>query len=243
VNHAGFPQESPACVLPQFVTRATVPFAQGFKGREGVMRGVAVALPLSIVGLLILNSVAWAGGDSDRPGEMCGRDERGHSGFNGPPGPRWDRRGRDRGDWGEKFARDKGDGDRIEREKIRREVEEEANAIIEEGMRKADAKMQEAIALKRNTEALQAYLSEETAKAKKVQEDAAQHQHDADEKARQADEAKKAADAAKKASDDQVTLLKADRERQETRLMELLAHDPCGAQTTQGGTAGGAGTH
>jgi hypothetical protein len=207
------------------------------------MRGVAVALPLSIVGLLILNSVAWAGGDSDRPGEMCGRDERGHSGFNGPPGPRWDRRGRDRGDWGEKFARDKGDGDRIEREKIRREVEEEANAIIEEGMRKADAKMQEAIALKRNTEALQAYLSEETAKAKKVQEDAAQHQHDADEKARQADEAKKAADAAKKASDDQVTLLKADRERQETRLVELLAHDPCGAQTTQGGTAGGAGTH
>jgi hypothetical protein len=207
------------------------------------MRGVAVALPSSIVGVLILSSVAWACGDADRPGEMCGRDDRDPSGFNGPPGSRWDRPGRDKGDWGERFARDKGDRDRIEREKIRREVEEEANAIIEEGMRKADAKMQEAIALKRNTEALQAYLSEETAKAKKVQEDAAQHQHDADEKARQADEAKKAADAAKKASDDQVTLLKADRERQERRLVELLAHDPCGAQTAQGGTAGGAGTH
>jgi hypothetical protein len=207
------------------------------------MRGVAVALPSSIVGVLILSSVAWACGDSGRPGEMCGRDERGPSGFNGPPGSRWDRPGRDRGDWGERYARDKGDRDRIEREKIRREVEEEANAIIEEGMRKADAKMQEAIALKRNTEALQAYLSEETAKAKKAQEDAAQHQRDADEKARQAEEAKKAADAAKIAADDQLTLLKADRERQERRLVELLAHDPCGAQTTQGGTAGGAGTH
>jgi hypothetical protein len=99
-------------------------------------------------------------------------------------------------------------------------------------MRKADAKMREAIALKRNTETLQAYLSEEIARAKKAQEGAAQHQHDADEKAKQADEAKRAAD-------DQLKLLKADRERHEARLIEILAHDPCGAPAA----AGGAGNH
>jgi hypothetical protein len=98
-------------------------------------------------------------------------------------------------------------------------------------MRKADEKMREAIALRRNTETLQAYLSEEVAKAKKAQEEAAQRQRDADEKAKQADEAKRAAD-------DQVKLLKADRERHEVRLVELLAHDPCGS-----GAAGGAATH
>jgi hypothetical protein len=141
--------------------------------------------------------------------------------MSGPPGPRSDRSGRGTGEWAERFARDKGERERFEKEKIRREVEEEANAIIVEGMRRADEKMREAIALKRNTETLQAYLSEEVAKAKKAQEDAAQRQHDADEKAKQADEAKRAAD-------EQARLLKADRERHEARLVELLALDPCG---------------
>jgi hypothetical protein len=185
------------------------------------MRGVTLALPLSIVGVLIFSSIAWACGDFDRPGDVCGRDNRGPPGMSGPPGPRWDRSGRDTGEWAERFARNKGERDRIEKEKIRREVEEEANAIIVEGMRRADEKMREAIALKRNTETLQAYLSEEVAKAKKAQEDAAQRQHDADEKAKQADEAKRAAD-------EQARLLKADRERHEARLVELLALDPCG---------------
>jgi hypothetical protein len=103
-------------------------------------------------------------------------------------------------------------------------------------MRKADAKMREAIALKRNTETLQAYLSEEIAKAKKAQDDAAQHQHDADDKAKQADEAKKR-------YDDQMNLVKADRERHEARLIEILAHDPCGGGTTSPPAAGGASTH
>jgi hypothetical protein len=204
-------RKAPARVLPQWVARATVPVV-GFRGWESVMRGVAAALPLSIVGVLILSSAAWACGD--RPGDMCGRDQRGSPEF------KWDRPGRDRSGW-EWFARVRAERDRIRREEIRREVEEESNAIIEEGMRKADAKMREAIALKRNTETLQAYLSEEIARAKKTQEEAAQHQHDADEKAKQADEAKRAAD-------DQLKLLKADRERHEARLIEILAHDPCG---------------
>ncbi len=185
------------------------------------MRGVMAALALSIVGLLILSSAAWACGDADRPGEMCGRDGRGPPEFSGSPGSRWVRPGRDRGDCGERFGRDSADRDRVARDKIRQEAEEEANAIIEEGMRRAEAKMQEAIALKRNTETLQAYLSEETAKAKKAQDDAAQHQRDADDKAKQADESKKR-------YDEQIALMKADRERQEKRLVELLAHDPCG---------------
>ncbi|HTV27954.1 MAG TPA: hypothetical protein VMF32_09250 [Xanthobacteraceae bacterium] len=201
------------------------------------MRGVA-ALPLSIVGVLIFSSMAWAGGDVDRPGGVCGRDNRGPPGMSGPSGPRWDRPGRDTGEWGERFGRDKGERDRVEKENIRREVEEEANAIIAEGMRKADEKMREAIALKRNTEALQAYLSEEIAKAKKAQEDAAQHQHDADEKGKQADDRAKQADEAKRVADEQAKLLKADRERHEARLVELLAQDPCGGgRRAEGGPA------
>ena len=105
-------------------------------------------------------------------------------------------------------------------------------------MRKADEKMREAIALKRNTEALQAYLSEEIAKAKKAQEDAVQHQHDADEKGKQADDRAKQADEAKRVADEQAKLLKADRERHEARLVELLAQDPCGGgRRAEGGPA------
>jgi hypothetical protein len=201
------------------------------------MRGVA-ALPLSIVGVLIFSPMAWACGDFDRPGDVCGRDNHGPPGMSSPPRPRWDRPGRSTGEWAERFARDKSEKDRIERDKIRREVEEEANAIIAEGMRKADEKMREAIALERNTQTLQAYLSEEVAKAKKAQEDAAQHQREADDRAKQADDRAKQADEAKKAADEQARLLRADRERHEARLVELLAQDPCGgSRRAEGGPA------
>jgi hypothetical protein len=224
---AVFHKKALARVLPQSVAHATVSVCGVSEVREGVMRGVA-ALPMSVVGVLIFTSIAWACGDFDRPGDACGRDHRGPPGISGPPGPRFDRPGKDPGEWAERFARDKGERDRVEKDKIRREVEEEANAIIEEGMRKADEKMREAIALRRNTETLQAYLSEEVAKAKKAQEDAAQHQREADDRAKQADDRTKQADEAKRGADEQARLLKADRDRQEARLVELLALDPCG---------------
>jgi hypothetical protein len=196
------------------------------------MRCVAVALPLSIVGVLILSSVAWACSDSERPGEMCGRDERGPPGFSGPPGSRWDRPGRDRVEWGrpnrEKIER----AEREDFEAKRREIQEWA----EKEARKAEAKMEEAIALKRNTETLQAYMSEEVSKAKKAQEDAAQHQHDADEKAKQADDAKKRYEGV-------IAQFKADREHYKQRFIEILAHDPCGQTPSAPPAAGGAGTH
>ena len=87
--------------------------------------------------------------------------------------------------------------------------------------------MQEAIALKRNTETLQEYLSTKIAEEKNLTEAAIKREHEAAERSKEADEAKRAAD-------DQVKLLKADRERQEKRLVELLAHDPCGAKRREG---------
>jgi hypothetical protein len=198
------------------------------------MRCVAVALPLSIVGVLILNSVAWACGDSERPGEMCGRDERGHPAFGGPPGSRWDRPGRDRGQWGrpdrEKTERSESEDFEAKRREIQDWAEKEA--------RKADAKMQEAIALKRNAETLQDYLSTKIAEEKNLTEVAIKREREAADRIKEAADKMKEAEAAKKAVDDQVKLLKADRERQESRFVELLAHDPCGAPA-----AGGAGTH
>jgi len=87
--------------------------------------------------------------------------------------------------------------------------------------------------LRKSAEAVQEYLAEQIVKAKKAEDDAAQHQREADDKAKQADDAKRAAD-------EQVRLLRSDRERHEARLVELLAQDPCG-----GGRRGegGAGTH
>ena len=61
-------------------------------------------------------------------------------------------------------------------------------------MRKADAKMQEAIALKRNTETLQEYLSTKIAEEKNLTEAAIKREHEAADKIKEADEAKKAAD-------------------------------------------------
>jgi hypothetical protein len=194
------------------------------------MRGVLAALPLSIVVGLILSSMASACSESDRPGDMCGRAERGSPGF------RWDKPGREKGE-GEKLIREK-----IEREKAEREDFESKRREIENWAEKeawkADAKMQEAIALQRNTETLQEYLSTKIADEKNLTEAAIKREHEAADKIKEADEAKRAAD-------DQLKLFKADRERQEKRLVELLAHDPCGAQAAQGGasgTAGGAGT-
>jgi hypothetical protein len=190
------------------------------------MRGVMAALPLSIVSVLTLSSVAWACGDFDRPGEMCGRDE------HGPPRSKWDGPGKDRGEW-ERLAREKIERAKAEREDFeskRREIEDWA----EKEARKADAKMQEAIALKRNAETLQEYLSTKIAEEKNLTDAAIKREHEAADKIKQADDAKKAAD-------DQLKLLKADRERQERRLVELLAHDPCSAQAIQGGTLGAAG--
>jgi len=192
------------------------------------MRGVLAALPLGIVGVLTLSPMAWACGDFDKPGDICGREER------APPGFRSDRPGRNRVEW-DKFGREKAEREKIEREKVRQEVEEEANAIIEEAMRKADAKMRDAIALKRNTETLQEYLSTKIAEEKSLTEAAIKREHEAADRIKEADDAKRAAD-------DQLKLLKADRERQEKRLVELLAHDPCAAQAAQGG-ASGAGGH
>jgi hypothetical protein len=42
-------------------------------------------------------------------------------------------------------------------------------------------------------------------------------------------------DDAKKAADEQVRLVKADRERHEARFVELLAQDPCGGRRAEGG--------
>ena len=92
------------------------------------MRGVAVALPLSIVGILNLGSAAWACGDFDRPGDLCGRDER------GPPGFRWNRPGRDKGE-GERFIREK-----TERERATGKILTVSGAKLKIGQRKRRGK-------------------------------------------------------------------------------------------------------
>jgi hypothetical protein len=185
------------------------------------MRGVTVVLPLSIVGLVFLSSTVWSCEARHRWHPMCGHDERFAPGHREEP----------------RIERERNEGDLAGRDRIqqridqavalaRREIEEAARAKIEQETKAAAE-------LKKSAEALQEYLAEQIVKAKKAQEDAAQHQRDADDKAKQADEAKKAAD-------DQVRLLKADRERHEARLVELLAVDPCGGGRR---AEAGAGTH
>ena len=176
------------------------------------MRGVSVALPLSIVGLMALSSTGWACETHHRWRPMCGHEERvvpRHRGEEIRPSIERERRE------GEGIARDRIQ-ERIDQAvaRARREIEDAARVRIEQEMKTAAD-------LKKSGEALQEYLAEQIVKAKKAQEDAAQHQREADDKTKQADEAKKAAD-------EQVRLLKADRERHEARLVELLAQDPCG---------------
>jgi hypothetical protein len=189
------------------------------------MRSVAVALPLSIVGVLILSSAAWACGD--RPGDMCGRDER------GPPGFKGDRPGRDRGEW-EGLVRERIERARAEREDFeskRREIEDWA----EKEARRSEAKMHEAIALQRNAETLQEYLSIKIAEEKNLTDAAIKREHEAADKIKEIEDSKKR-------YDEQINLVKADRDRYEKRFIEILAHDPCG-QTPSAPGAGGAGTH
>jgi len=184
------------------------------------MRGVIVALLLSIVGLLVLNSTVWA---CERPHRWhhtwCGH-ERFVSGPRGERRPGIEGEGSDR----EAFARDR----------IQQRIDQAVALVRHEIEAKAEADMKAAAELKKSAEALQEYLAEQIVKAKKAQEDAAQHQRDADDKAKQADDARKAAD-------EQARLLKADRERHEARLVELLAQDPCGGGGRR--AEGGAGTH
>ena len=187
------------------------------------MRGVTVALPLSIVGLLVLSSTVWACEAHHRWRRMCGHEERYVPRFHGEP--RIEREG-------DGFARDRIQ-QRIDQAVAlaRHEIEEAARARIEEARAKAEADMKVAADLKKSGEALQEYLAEQIVKAKKAQEDAAQHQREADDKAKLAEEAKRAAD-------EQVRLLKSDRERHEARLVELLAQDPCGGgHRAEGGAA------
>jgi len=173
------------------------------------MRGVTVALALSFIGLVVLSSTVWACEPHHRWRPMCGHEERFVPGLRGEP----------------RIERERNEGELVGRDRIqqridqavalaRHEIEEAARARIEQETRAAAE-------LKKSAQALQEYLAEQIVKAKKAQEDAAQHQREADDRAKQADEAKKAAD-------DQLRLLKADRERHEARLVELLAADPCG---------------
>jgi hypothetical protein len=67
-------------------------------------------------------------------------------------------------------------------------------------------------------------LSTKITEEKSLTEAAIKREREAVDKIKEADDAKRAAD-------DQLRLLKADRERHERRLVELLAHDPCGAAT------------
>ena len=192
------------------------------------MRGVTVALPLSIVALLVLSSTVWACEVPHRWHRFCGHEERFVPRFRGEP-----RIQRERTE-GEAVARDRLQ-ERIDQAVAlaRREFEEVARARIEEARAKAEADMKAAADLKKSGEALQEYLAEQIVKVKKAQEDAAQHQREADDKAKLAEEAKRAAD-------EQIRLLKADRERHEARLVELLAQDPCGGGRR---VEGGAPTH
>ena len=95
--------------------------------------------------------------------------------------------------------------------------------------------MQAAIALKRNAETLQEYLSTKIAEEKNLTEVAIKREHEAADKIKEAEETKKR-------YDEQINLVKADRERYEKRFIEILARDPCGApQAVQGGASGAAG--
>jgi hypothetical protein len=79
-----------------------------------------------------------------------------------------------------------------------------------------EAHLQVAIELKQSAEALSEYLRQQVTIEKENTETAIKREHEAAEKIQQADDAKRAAD-------DQLKLLKEDRDRQERRLVELLA--------------------
>jgi len=179
------------------------------------MLGVIVALPLSFVGLLALSSGVWACDRPDRSRDTC------------VPKHRWEqlrwrheREGNERGT----IPRDRME-QRIDEAVAlaRREFEKEARARIEEARAKAEVELREAAELRKKADVLQELMAEEIVKAKKAQDDAAQHQRDADDRAKQAD-------AAKRAAEDEAKLWKVTRERHEARFIEILAHDPCGAQ-------------
>jgi membrane protein involved in colicin uptake len=188
------------------------------------MRGVIVALPLSIVSLAFLSSAVWACEAHHRWRPLCGHEER--------VGP-WLRGEQIR----ERIEREKIEGEAVARDRIQQRIDQavaQARREIEEAARaRVETEMKAAVELKKSAETLQEILAEQIVKTKKAQEEAAQHQREADDKAKQADEAKKAAD-------EQARLLKADRERHEARLVELLAQDPCGGGRR---AEGGAGTH
>ncbi len=91
--------------------------------------------------------------------------------------------------------------------------------------------MHEAISLQRNAETLQEYLSTKIAEEKNLTDAAIKREHEAADKIKEVEEIKRR-------YDEQINLVKADRDRYEKRFVEILAHDPCGPRDGEGGAPG-----